>query len=125
MQTTLHIARAADINRLLAHLRGGSPAVFNVKEELRDLVIERLKEFARSHRISIHYITPNNERVVICSAAGVLVGMGAGAALAGVPGALIGVGAGLAVGYACAHMNVSVHPRADGESGFVVDLARA
>jgi len=124
MQTTLLIAHAAEINKLLAYLRAGAQAVFDVKEELRELVIERLKEFGRMHRISIHYTTPNKEHVVICSAAGVLVGTSAGALLAGLPGALIGAGAGLALGYACAHIHVSVHPRADGEPGFVVDLAR-
>lgn len=125
MKTTLIMARPVDINKLLAYLRAGAQAVFNVKEELRELVIERLKEFARSHRISIHYTMPSKGRVVICAAAGVLVGTGTGAALGGIPGALIGAGAGFAFGYACAHMNVSVRPRADGEPGFVVDLTRA
>jgi hypothetical protein len=124
MQPTLFITRAADINKLLAFLRAGAQVIFNVKEELRELVIQHLKEFARSHRISIHYVTPSNERVVICAMAGTLVGAGAGAMLAGIPGALIGAGAGLALGYACAHLSVSVRPRADGESGFVVELAR-
>jgi hypothetical protein len=122
MHTTLLISRAADINKLLAFLRAGAKAVFTVKEELRGLVLERLKEFARDHRISVYRITPSNERVVICSAGGFLAGTGAGAVMAGIPGALLGAGFGLVLGYACAHMNVSVRPRADGESGFVVDL---
>lgn len=125
MRTFQHIARAADINKLLAYLRAGARTAFTVNEELRELVIERLKEFARSHRISIHYITPSKERVVICSAAGTMVGAGAGTAFAGIPGALIGAGLGLALGYACAHMSVSVRPRDDGEPGFVVELTPA
>lgn len=125
MKPHLFITSAADIKKLLAFLRAGVEAVFRVKEELRELVLEHLKEFARSHRISIHYITPSNERVVISSATGVLVGAGTGAALAGLAGALLGAGAGLALGYACAHVQVDLRPRAEGDSGFVVDLAHS
>jgi hypothetical protein len=125
MQTTLFIASAADIKKLLAYLRAGAEAVFNVKEELRELVLELLKAFTQNHRISIHYIKPSQERVVISSSVGLLVGAGAGAAVAGIPGALFGAGTGLVLGYACAHLSVTVRPRTDGESGFVVDLSRA
>ena len=123
MQSSLPINRAIDINKLLAFLRAGASATFQVKEELRDLVIKALKEFARSHRITVRYVEPGREKLIICSTAGLMAG--AGAALAGVAGAVAGAGVGLAVGYACAHVSVSISPLADGQPGFTVDIVRA
>ena len=125
MQASLPINRAIDINKLLAFLRAGASATFQVKEELRDLVIKALKEFARSHRITVRYVEPGREKLIICSTAGLMAGAGAGAALAGVAGAVAGAGVGLAVGYACAHVSVSISPLADGQPGFTVDIVRA
>lgn len=125
MQSSLSINRAVDINKLLAFLLAGAPATFQAKEEMRDLVIEALREFARSHRITVRYVEPGREKLIICSAAGLMAGAGAGAVLAGMAGALAGAGVGLAVGYACSHVSVSIRPLADGQPGFTVNTVRA
>ncbi|WP_164962570.1 hypothetical protein [Rubrivivax sp. JA1026] len=125
MNAPMLIAKPSDIQRLLAYLRAGAEAVFTVTEDLRPLVMDRLKELASDHRVSVCSITPSGERLVICTGGGLLVGAGAGAWLAGFPGAIVGAFAGLFSGYACAHMSVTIRPREQRQLGFTVEIARA
>jgi hypothetical protein len=113
---TMRIKSELDFHRLaqairlaLAAKRGYlrlNPQAFEVAAECAAALIEWLTELAKRENLRIEIVDRTGTRVAVLTAGSVLVGIGAGALLAGFPGAVLGAGAGLLAGYGLAHVTV-------------------
>lgn len=101
------ITQEKDLKKLEAFLRGNAHNKFLVAAELGELLLEQLKNFCEKHEVSIEVCDPDGTKIALFTAAGTLLGIGAGFALAGVPGALVGGALGVFAGYSAAHIAIT------------------
>lgn len=108
---TIDIKKIADIDKLLAFLRVGAKAKFNVSDTLVQELIDRVGVWVADKNIHVEFMSPNDARIAAFVGAGTACGIATALMLALQPSALIAAAvAGAAAGYAAAHVTIHVAP---------------
>jgi hypothetical protein len=108
---TIDIKKIADIDKLLAFLRVGAKAKFNVSDTLVQELIDRVGVWVADKNIHVEFMSPNDARIAAFVGAGTACGIATALMLALRPSALIAAAvAGAAAGYAAAHVTIHVAP---------------
>ena len=108
---TIHIDRIADIDKLLAFLRVGAKAKFEVAEGLLQELVEQVRKWAQDKNIQVQFTKPDGAKLAAFTGAGVACGLAAGMLLGLAAAALTAAGlVGAAAGYAAAHVTIVVTP---------------
>jgi len=108
---TIYIDRIADIDKLLAFLRVGAKAKFEVAEGLLQELIEQVREWVKDKNIHVQFRMPDGAKLAAFTGAGAACGLAAGLLLGLAAGALAAAGmAGAVTGYAAAHVTIVITP---------------
>jgi hypothetical protein len=113
---SVQISTSEAIQKLLAFVRVGSKADFEVHTDLIQHLFKALSEFAEETGMYIDVVTPDLERVVAFGSGGILVGAAAGYLLGAIPGALLGMVAGGLAGVALSRVTVCIRLPAAGSA---------
>lgn len=120
---TISINHIADIDKLLAFLRAGSKAKFEIAAGLLEELVVRVRKWAKDKNIRVEFTSPDGAKIAAFTAGGAACGLAAGLlmSLAAFPLVAAGV-AGAAAGYATAHVTLLVTP-AGATGGTTVTIA--
>ena len=110
----IKIKNEQDFTKVFAFIKAKVKEQFILDEELVKDFIEIAKSFCEENNISIEFINPDDERVIIFTATGALVGAATGFALAGVFGGVVGTGVGALGGYGLSHVKIVLNNSKDG-----------
>lgn len=113
---SIQISTIGDISKIIAFIRGCAKGDFRVPPALVDEVLKQLRRYAKEKNVSIDFILPSGERVVVFTAYGATLGAAAGYIVANFPGALAGAALGSIAGYCAAHITIRMHPVCDGDT---------
>lgn len=111
---TFKIDDVADIGKVIGCLKLAVSGDFKISKEILKDVLDQIQSFATKNGVSIKIISPSDGRELVFTGSGIVLGSLVGLSIAGLPGAVGGAIVGGVLGYAAAHITITMSTLNDG-----------